>query len=82
MRLAYSSPQLHTNTALVDEFDAGGFEGFPQYFEGAFVRRPGFALEGADSRYADRAAVGQVYLLPFEKRAGRTALGRGDHVRI
>ena len=74
--------ELHPDVVVVDEFDAVGFKSFPQYFEGAFVRRPGFALEVADSGEADGAAVGQVCLLPLKECARGAALSGGNHVRI
>ena len=75
----WSPPQLHPNTTVVDEFDAGGFEGVLEELEGASAWGCLSAFELANGDDAEGRALRQVLLLPFEKASGRAALGGSDH---
>ena len=67
---------------LAEEHDTSGLKRSLQH-----ITRPGIGsgrlrLERPDRRHADIAAGGQVFLGPFEQRAGGAALGGGDHAGI
>jgi len=76
-----SIPPQHAVLAVVDEADAGGFEGFLDEAEGAGVRAGLAGLEVLDCRRADVRARGQLLLVPSQERAGGFGLLRPDHAR-
>ena len=81
-RFRPSPLQFHADAVVVDEFDAGVFEGLLQGLEGRAVRGGGLvALELADGGEADLGAFGEFFLSPSEEDAGGAAEGWRDHGR-
>jgi len=76
-----SIPPQHAVLAVVDEADAGGFEGFLDEAEGAGVGAGLAHLEVLERGRADVRARGQLLLVPSQERAGGFGLLRPDHAR-
>lgn len=77
---AHSRPAL-PHIAWLQEHDTGRAKSILNRGQGARLRVGDSALDVLDRDFGNARRLGQLGLLPADKRPGRTDLGRGDHSR-
>jgi hypothetical protein len=72
--LAPSQPHARASAVFLNEIDASGFQGVPNYFQSCSTRFIQSALELTNGHDANSGSICKLLLCPLEESAGRPAL--------
>ncbi len=79
LRLALPQPNARAVAVILDEYDAGGFEGALERRQCRILRLRFTAFKIANGRIAYHRGVSELLLRPIDKRPGSAALCWRDH---